>query len=278
MSHEHKKQDLECESEDSHSPKRGKRGKKGSPGPRGKKGSPGPRGKKGSPGSKGDKGDKGDYGAKGDMGRIGRKGKKGSPGPIGAIGIGWEGPRGHQGPEGERGHHGHTGHTGHTGYTGPHGHTGAQGTPGQGFQGVQAYVVNSSTQTLPPSGTVSFDTINFSSHGVDVSTGGFTIQHAGKYLFDFYVRGVSDNPAVPLTFGLRANKSLQIPGTNVASGDNSSGLSQFVTGSSIVSFPDPLHGITTDVGTIIELQNVSTANITLKDTALNATLRVLKIN
>ena len=234
----------------------------------------GPRGKKGSPGPPGPMGPKGDYGVRGDPGERGKRGKKGSPGPCGPMGP--PGPRGH---EGERGCHGHTGPTGAVGPTGPIavGPTGAVGLPGASFAGVSAFVANTSAQHVAAGAPVQFDNVNLGSSGVDVANSGLTIQQPGRYLFDYHIRGSSDNQT-PLVFGLRANGSVHISGTNFASADpvSASAISA-VSGSSIVSFPDLSRGISTGRGTTVELQNVSTGNVSLGSSAVNASLRVLKI-
>lgn len=133
---------------------------------------------------------------------------------------------------------------------------------------------------IPQGGIVQFDTLNYSVNGIDVSNNNITIQYPGKYLFDYTVRGNTDNITVPLQFGLRVNKSVQLQGSNYTSGSIiNSGQVMTLNGSTIVSFPDPLHGITTDVGTIVELQNTSTTNITLQNnSSINASLRVLRIS
>jgi hypothetical protein len=123
-----------------------------------------------------------------------------------------------------------------------------------------------------------FDTFNFSSSSVDVSAGGLVLQQAGTYFVDFFVRGAPDS-ATSLSFGIRANKSTRLDSTVNASEEMiTPGLASTVTGFSLVTFPDLAHGVTTGQGTILELQNMSTASITLKEGSVNATLRILKIS
>jgi hypothetical protein len=165
----------------------GNNGVTGATGNTGATGATGP----GGSGSIGATGPTGPTGATGINGLNGPTGPAGNTGATGATGAGATGPTGPIGATGPTGATGSTGATGATGSTGAAGATGATGITITEY----AYIYNTSTQTVPLEGSVTFDT-NGPIAGSIIHTAGTALTfltNAGTYKFDFIVSGTSAN-------------------------------------------------------------------------------------
>ena len=188
-------------------------GLRGLPGKVGPIGIAGPTGSMGVPGDS-VKGDKGDA-IKGDIGPGGLKGDTGSPGLKGEAGmVGLPGPKGIEGPVGPKGVPGYSikgeigargvkGEAGSIGPRGLKGSSGNQGVKGQkgdkgqsrvsAFSAVRrtSFTSSSNGQALP------FNQVHTNvGDGFNSSTGRFTCEIPGLYLFTYSIMTYSDAPRV----------------------------------------------------------------------------------
>jgi hypothetical protein len=235
----------------------GASGASGPSGPAGIVGATGPIGPSGPSGDTGPSGATGPIGLTGDTGPIGPEGATGPAGDTGPTGpIGAIGPTGDTGPIGDTGPSGPTGETGLTGDTGPAGDTGPsgpQGDPGPaGGISTYAYLSNTTLETVPVGGAISFDSpspVTVTTIGVDpnfVDLSHYTLIEGGNYRVTFVVNGI---PATITTVGITLS-----PGSTYNTIYTSSIAGAQTTGEAI---------ITADPGAVISLTNAGATSITL---------------
>lgn len=144
--------------------------------------------------------------------RRGPTGPTGATGPIGPIGpTGFTGPTGPTGPTGTPGLTiiGPTGPSGLTvvGPTGPTGPTGPIG-PASALGGIQAQLFTGTISTIPPGGTVIFNSIlNDQSPSITYNflTGQFTITQPGNYYVAWWVATDGTEASPDISFAVAIN-------------------------------------------------------------------------
>ena len=196
----------------------GSPGLKGDPGMQGLRGLPGKVGPKGIVGSMGPKGlpgnnikgDKGDA-IKGNIGPQGIRGEPGNPGDKGMIGL--PGPQGLAGPVGPKGAPGYTikgdkgdsikGNIGPIGVAGPSGPPGERGLKGQkgelGNTRLSAFTVSRRSSFTPSSSGQALPFSNVETNvgnDIDITSGTFTCEIPGIYLFTYSIGSESSNAFV----------------------------------------------------------------------------------
>ena len=154
---------------------------------------------KGDVGPRGLKGDAGSPGLKGETGMVGLPGPKGIEGPAGPKGVPGYSIKGEIGPRGVKGEAGSIGPRGLKGSTGNQGVKGQKGDKGQSrvsaFSAVRSssFTPSSSHQALPFNRVPTNIGDDFSA-----STGRFTCEIPGLYLFTYSIMNNIDDPIVYL--------------------------------------------------------------------------------